>query len=162
MPSGRSFYACRTRSISRKLPGIRPFAFYGKTNRSSWGHIQNNCEKCDGGKFWLLASSCSRLWSCWWKPYWLWGWHPRGLAQCSHRNCADTSCLGSRAEQILRTVSHHRSPGQGKVALVAQSFAQIVLTPHLRHILSPLAQLLCFPSPSLSQVPKIWRCSSDF
>lgn len=42
------------------------------------------------------------------------------------------------------TVSHHCSAGRGKVALVAQSFAQIVLTPYLRHILSPLAQLLCF------------------
>lgn len=133
MPSSRSFYACKTRSISTKLPRIRPFAFYGKTNRSSWGHIQNDCEKCDGGKFWLLASSCS---------------HVFVPVDENHTDCkADilvdwlhvhTGDVQLRAEQILHTASHQRSPGWGKVAQVALSLlAQIILPLHLGQLLNP-------------------------
>lgn len=132
MPSSRSFYACKTRSISTKQPRIRPFAFYGKTNRSSWGHIQNDCEKCDGGKFWPLASNCS---------------HVFVPVDENHTDCrADvlvdglpehTGDVQLQAEQILHTASHQHSPGWGKVALVALSLAQIILSLYLGHLLSP-------------------------
>lgn len=131
MPSSRSFYAWKTRSISTKLPRIRPFAFYGKTNRSSWGHIQNDCEKCDGRKFWPLASSCSHVFvpvdenhtDC----------RADILVDWLHVHAGDAQL---QAEQILHTASHQRSPGWGKVALVALSLAQIILSLHLRHLLS--------------------------
>lgn len=114
MPSGRSFYACKTGGISTKLPGIRPFAFYGKTNRSSRGHIQNDCEKCDGGKFWLPASGCSHVFV----PVDENHTDSRAdiLAQqpCAHVETLQIeSALGSREEQTVHAVSHRPCPGWG-------------------------------------------------
>lgn len=114
MPSGRSFYACKTGGISTKLPGIRPFAFYGKTNRSSRGHIQNDCEKCDGGKFWLPASGCSHVFV----PVDENHTDSRAdiLAQqpCAHVETLQIeSALGSREEQTGHAVSHRPCPGWG-------------------------------------------------
>lgn len=114
MPSGRSLYACKTGGISTKLPGIRPFAFYGKTNRSSRGHIQNDCEKCDGGKFWPPASGCSRVFVPVDENHTdsradILAEQPRAHVETLQIE----SARGRREEQIVHAVSHQPCPGWG-------------------------------------------------
>lgn len=156
MPSSRSFYACKTRSISTKVPRIRPFAFYGKTNRSSWGHIQNDCEKCDGGKFWPLASSCS---------------HVFVPVDENHTDCRADILMDwlhvhrgdvqLQAEQILHTASHQHSPGWGKETSVSVSCSDNFATTSRTPTESPWHSYSVFLYPFYHRFPKIEEIS-DF